>query len=736
MEKKLTRPTFATHTIAFADFEATEEKTGRISEAFAAGILIGEGDDYREFWDSEAGDYMEDQNPAPVAKGAKKRRKNELTPDAEYDYFRKGTAANQLFDFLDTVTTPLIVYLHNGGRYDIRFFAHRLASQSFISNGSRVLAIKYGIHEIRDSAALIPMRLKEGGTKGSIDFGLHAKAKRENPAVKAEILAYLRQDCYSLRSLVMPAIKSFCTPTGHTKPHMKTPIPLTVSGAAFSKLRKIEKLLYKSFTSDGFITRSRDNDKLFREAYYGGHVECFEIGDIKAPEGMTFTMYDVNSMYPYVMSAFSHPISDNYLRIDKPELSPEGWIVQKTRVHLGGGKYREEKDFERFKGKTYFLRFKGKTRGLPRRVEFGPDKSTRLDFGEHTGEHFYCSHEIIAAMEYGLIQIDEIVSAYVAHDQKPFTEFVTTYYKNRQEIAPRIAELEAKAKVSELTTDEKDEYGDLKARDALYKTTLNGAYGKFAFDFRNYRENFFINYVRDIREAHEFVENNGVKIVEGGVRDSYTRVLYELGEGKTSDERYYGVATAASITSAARSILLHAIMNSVRPIYCDTDSLLCLELKESHGVRIQRGDKKLGEWGVDKANIDRVAIVGRKLYALFSGDKCVKYSAKGYSLGDKSDKSGATRAGNLLLDAVYGTNTMISSPFAAYKLGKGYEKIERELKMTKEYSEIMARVSESERVQQGMIAKLAGAKTTYHAFDELPKAEEIDDYLKNLGGDE
>jgi len=42
-----------------------------------------------------------------------------------------------------------------------------------------------------------------------------------------------------------------------------------------------------------------------RKAYYGGRVECFEIGNIK---GGPFVSLDINSMYPFVMNLFKYPI--------------------------------------------------------------------------------------------------------------------------------------------------------------------------------------------------------------------------------------------------------------------------------------------------------------------------------------------------------------------------------------------------------------------------------------------
>jgi hypothetical protein len=68
------------------------------------------------------------------------------------------------------------------------------------------------------------------------------------------------------------------------------------------------------------------------------------------------------------------------------------------------------------------------------------------------------------------------------------------------------------------------------------------------------------------------------------------------------------VATGASITGAARSILLEAICLSEGAIYCDTDSLICRELS---GVKIHKTE--LGAWDLE-TEMSEVIICGKKLY--------------------------------------------------------------------------------------------------------------------------
>ena len=71
--------------------------------------------------------------------------------------------------------------------------------------------------------------------------------------------------------------------------------------------------------------------------------------------------------------------------------------------------------------------------------------------------------------------------------------------------------------------------------------------------------------------------------------------------------RFNNVGTAASITGAARSVLMKALA-VCDAYYCDTDSVIAPNLK---GVDID--EATLGSWKVE-ASITRLAVAGKKLY--------------------------------------------------------------------------------------------------------------------------
>jgi hypothetical protein len=70
---------------------------------------------------------------------------------------------------------------------------------------------------------------------------------------------------------------------------------------------------------------------------------------------------------------------------------------------------------------------------------------------------------------------------------------------------------------------------------------------------------------------------------------------------------------------------MRALAVADRPVYCDTDSIIC------RGLALEHSASKLGAWKLE-AEGDRIAIAGKKLYALMSGAECVKIASKGVRL--------------------------------------------------------------------------------------------------------
>lgn len=272
-------------------------------------------------------------------------------------------------------------------------------------------------------------------------------------------------------------------------------------------------------------------------------------------------MLDVNSEYPTAMKKWKHPISATFHELD----------------------YLPDETDEL----TFFVDFTGRNDGaLPTKLDDGG-----LSFNFEYGRFQACSHEIFKAMEYGLIRIDEVHQVWMASECGTFENFVDKFY------AEKVA---AKMLGDELT-------------EMFSKFMLNSAYGKFGSNPENFRD-WFIN--RDFGNDTALMANDYRLEVEYDEFELWSR------PAANADNSFFNVATAASITSAARSIMLDGIQHCDDPIYCDTDSLLCHGEGDVDTQSVNWGfngavsKSELGAWKLEKT-APEAAVAGKKLYTLY-----------------------------------------------------------------------------------------------------------------------
>lgn len=259
-------------------------------------------------------------------------------------------------------------------------------------------------------------------------------------------------------------------------------------------------------------------------------------------------MLDINSQYPTAMKKFMHPASASF------------HIVNTMPDNLD---------------MPFFVEFDGSNqRALPIINEEGS-----LDFSQEYGRFKVCSHELRVALDYGLVKIDKVHRAYVPDEIVSFDTFVDKFYNEKV--------------TAKLNGDEMYEM--------FAKFMLNSAYGKFGSNPENFSD-WYIN--RDFG-ADLTLEANGYRL-----ECEYDDFELWARPAQITDSAYYNVAIAASISSAARSILLDGIQKSTDPIYCDTDSLLC------RGFTGEISATELGAWKLEKT-CQRAAVAGKKLYALY-----------------------------------------------------------------------------------------------------------------------
>lgn len=471
-----------------------------------------------------------------------------------------SSCTEQLLDYLESRKDPLLIYAHNGGKFDFFFFMEHgaIENPALIINGRIVKACFLGIHEIRDSYAIMPLPLKKMtdaaiGSKLDIDYNkLEADVRHLH---KSEISVYLKQDCVVLFGYVQKFREKFGD-------------KLTVGSAAITELEKHHPV----------SRQNTSHDIKFRPFYFGGRVECFEGGKIDAPPGLKLKIFDVNSMYPKAMHAFDHPTGANYVSIRD----------------IGDRFNKRTGDIKGFGG-VYFMHFMGTNRGaIPRK----DPETHKLDFNCPYGEFYACSHEIKAACELGLLDVKEIYEVYIPCNYQRFKDFVDFWMAEK--IRCQLAG---------------DEAGTIFA-----KLILNSAYGKFGSNANEFKEWYIYDDLADDAEKIKFEEWRDLhptirggkdgKAISRGAEMVHDYGRFEIWQAPNpSDRGFFDVAVAASITSAARSMLLRAIRGADRPLYCDTDSLICLGLS---GVEID--DTKLGAWKFE-GSTDTIYIAGKKMYS-------------------------------------------------------------------------------------------------------------------------
>lgn len=485
----------------------------------------------------------------------------------EYFDFWGDDCVAQFFQFLEDWYSDyeLLIYAHNGGNFDFYFCLDYLDSGSkpFLING-RIVRIFMGGQEFRDSYSAIPVALGEYN-KTPIDYSKMERGNRE--ANKDEILAYQKDDCVFLGELIEAWLDQFGD-------------KLTMASVALPMLRCFH----------GFEEITEETDNMIRPFYFGGRTQAFETGELHDD----WKIYDVNSMYPFVMASTMHPVS----AIPIPS--------------------------DRLTERTSFARILAYSNGcLPIR---GDNGSLHFPCGEY--EFFATGHEIQAGLDTQTLRILEVREAYEYEVLSDFEGFVNHYYTQR---------LEAKERGDAINT-------------LFLKLVLNSAYGKLAQDSRKYCDYLFDpdrlpkplfcagcfekeqsnnehDKCSDCLSGNTSAYGWQIEHTRNG-RHIWAKPQVFIGkDGKPFAKGFFNVATAASITGAARAYLWRAIFEADRPIYCDTDSIICRGLGSTYHL----GEKRLGAWKTE-AEGDVAYIAGKKLYAVFNQGKEIKKASKGVRL--------------------------------------------------------------------------------------------------------
>jgi hypothetical protein len=468
----------------------------------------------------------------------------------------------RLLEHLEGLDKPHVIFAHNGGKFDFLFLSDWIRGQMLVING-RIVCAKIGEHEIRDSYALMPVPLRQLGQKGDLPYQFHHRSKRNRH--KTAIVEYLTADCVELYKAVKQWIARYGAGT------------VTMASAAMKSLNSV-------MTGETYGGRGKCYEKLnqvkdeeIRPFYHGGRVQCFQSGALFDK----WKMFDVNSMYPYVMAKYSHPVSGDC------ELTKD---------------INDDTDFVCFEGYC--------NSSLPMRTKHG------LRFDIREGIFCVTVHELHAAVETGTVKIKRIKYCFRFRKRTNFADFILPLYSERM----RAKQVNDKWNLTNL------------------KLLMNSAYGKFGLNPNTYEDCYATFGERD--EPPGDVYRGG----EIGPTNEQWRLQYENGSMRCwtkpierPSERLLNVATAASITGAARAELIYALAGASGVAYCDTDSVICSGLS---GVSL--GETQLGAWKTEAAG-DALYIAGPKLYVLLDTGRygplpkrvsweqyqCVKLASKG-----------------------------------------------------------------------------------------------------------
>lgn len=263
-----------------------------------------------------------------------------------------------------------------------------------------------------------------------------------------------------------------------------------------------------------------------------------------------FELIDINSAYPRAMKE-KHPHGNQY--------SVQSKIPSNRTKQL-----------------CSFYHFFGESKGaLPIRKEDGS-----ISFEHHRGEFRATGHEVMAGLETDTLSIDRMVSVYVPFETIDFSQFVDKFY------GEKLAAEKA---------------GDATGR-LFAKLIMNSGYGKFAANPEKYKD-----YI--LESPGKLVPGYDLELTDFGNYWLWSAPI----DTDSPMARYFDVATAASITGWVRAFMWRSLLSVERPLYCDTDSILCASTGD-----MVLGDA-LGEWDKE-AHVTRAHIAGKKLYALETPD--------------------------------------------------------------------------------------------------------------------
>ena len=316
----------------------------------------------------------------------------------------------------------------------------------------------------------------------------------------------------------------------------------------------------------------------FYESYYGGRTEAFHIGKVNSK------LYDINSLYPYIMKTIDFP--------DIVNLKREIAIDDKYLMHLLKWEEGMAKVTVRHKD-TYFGY-------LPVRMKIGHAEKLVFPVGEFTTTVNF--NELRYAIDSGVVEILKVHSVtYGTPIDSPFVKFVEDNYLARQQATDQLNK-------------------------TIYKLRMNSLYGRFGMRMKKTTTYYDEIPFELMEELDEQDKEYSLRIFNADRVDCYLET-----ENEQMKASFSSIPTYSSyITSAARVMLLQNLVANEKNgvTYCDTDSIAL------DGEFIGKISDKLGDFKLEPKTL--IEVNGLKNYKYLNHETGETHDViKGVSRGSK-----------------------------------------------------------------------------------------------------
>lgn len=436
---------------------------------------------------------------------------------------------------------------------------------------------------IRDSCKLLPGSLADLAASFCPDAGGKGEIDHENVDVhklgshREEYLDYLDQDIVLLGLIVQKAQDIYWQ-----RYKIDIVADMTISALAMS----IFRMEFYDDVNCRIYIPNKNADTFVREGYYGGHADLY----IPADDNLLY-LYDVNSLYPFVMGSR-----------DMPGGSPV-WHSDLSKQKSG----MDLKDMFGFIKAFVITPSKMDRPFLPYRMK---DRTLLFPTGKFGGVYF--SEELKYAETLGY-KVYPISGFLFKRMDSPFKDFVHDLYQRR---------LEAKEK------------GD-KAMAFIHKITMNSLYGRFGISPES-----TITKIGSLNEANkavmehdDFIEFSRLGVDKFGME----KYIYTYNERADDNDEWNppynsAVHISAAIAAYAR-IHMYRFISANDCYYTDTDSIVVKNPLPDEEV----SSTEIGKFKLEMT-IDKAIFLAPKAYCAFNRETnsdIIKQKGAGKAMVDR-----------------------------------------------------------------------------------------------------